>query len=171
MARPEKVTEVKAITERIEAAQSMVLADFSGLTVEQMTVFRRNCRSNTVDCRVVKNRLARIAADNADMSVMKDHLKGPTAIIFGPESQIDPAKIAVEFAKDNEAMKIKGGFIDGQFLAADQVVALSKTPSMDELIAKMLGSINSPATGLAATVNAMRKKKPGIYRRREPAVK
>ncbi|NCQ36157.1 50S ribosomal protein L10 [bacterium] len=155
MARPEKVAEVKAIAERIEAAQSMVLADYSGLTVEQMTIFRSNCRSKTVDCRVVKNRLARIAADNAEMSVMKDHLKGPTAIIFGPESQVDPAKIAVEFAKDNEAMQIKGGFIDGQFLAPDQVVALSKTPSKDELIAKMLGSINSPATGIAAVLNGV----------------
>lgn len=155
MARPEKVAEVKAITERIEAAQSMVLADYSGLTVEQMTVFRSNCRSKTVDCRVVKNRLARIAADNAEMSVMKDHLKGPTAIIFGPESQVDPAKIAVEFAKDNEAMQIKGGFIDGQYLAPDQVVALSQTPSKDELIAKMLGSINSPATGIAAVLNGV----------------
>jgi len=155
MARPEKVAEVKAIAERIEAAQSMVLADFSGLTVEQMTVFRSNCRSKSVDCRVVKNRLARIAADNAEMSEMKDHLKGPTAIVFGPESQVDPAKLVVEFAKENEAMQVKGGFVDGQFLGPDQVVALSSTPSKDELIAKMLGSINSPASGLAAAMNGV----------------
>ncbi len=155
MARPEKVAEVQAITERIQSAQSMVLADFTGLTVEQMTVFRRSCRESGVDCRVVKNRLARIAADNAEMPVMKDHLKGPTAIIFGPESQIDPAKIVVEFAKENEAMEIKGGFIDGQYLEPAAVVALSKTPSKDELIAKMLGSINSPASGLAAALNGV----------------
>ena len=68
---------------------------------------------------MVKNRLATIAADNADMAVMKDHLKGPTAIMFGPESQVDPAKIVVDFAKDNEAMEIKGGFVDGQYLDAE----------------------------------------------------
>jgi large subunit ribosomal protein L10 len=155
MARPEKVAEVEAIATRIQSAQSMVLADFTGLTVHQMTEFRRTCRAQQVECRVVKNRLARIAADNADMAVMKDHLNGPTAIMFGPESQVDPAKIVVDFAKDNEAMEIKGGFLDGAYLDKSQIVALSKTPSKDELIAKMMGSINSPLTGIAGTVNGV----------------
>jgi len=155
MARPEKIAEVEAIADKIRGAQSMVLADFTGLTVAQMTVFRTTCRDNAVECRVVKNRLARIAAEDADLSVMKDYLTGPTAIMFGAESQVDPAKIVVDFAKENEAMEIKGGFIDGEYLDASQVVALSKVPSMDELIAKMMGSINSPVTGIALTVNAV----------------
>jgi large subunit ribosomal protein L10 len=108
-----------------------------------------------VECRVVKNRLARIAADIAGLAVMKDHLKGPTAIMFGPESQVDPAKMVVEFAKDNQAMEIKGGFLDGAFLDKSQVVVLSKVPSKDELIAKMMGSINSPLTGLAMVMNGV----------------
>jgi large subunit ribosomal protein L10 len=155
MARPEKVAEVQAIAERIGAAQSMILADFSGLSVAQMTVFRRNCREKSVECRVVKNRLARIAADDSGLEAMKDHLKGPTAILFGAESQVDPAKIVVEFAKDNEAMEIKGGFVDGEFLDTAQIVALSKIPSRDELLAKMMGSINSPASGLVGTINGV----------------
>ena len=125
MARPEKIAEVEAITERIQSAQSMVLADFTGLTVLQMTEFRRTCRAKAVDCRVVKNRLARIAADNAGIAEMKDHLNGPTAIMFGPESQVDPAKFVVDFAKDNEAMEFKGGFLDGEYLDKGQIVALS----------------------------------------------
>ena len=129
MARPEKVAEVQAITERLQGAQSLVLADYQGLTVEQMTNFRVKCRENNIDCRVVKNRLARIACDNADAVVLKDHLKGPTAMIFGPESQVDPAKILVEFAKENDKMEVKGGYVDGQYLDAEQVVALSKVPS------------------------------------------
>lgn len=155
MARPEKVAEVQAITERIKAAQSIVLADFTGLSVLQMTQFRNQCREKQVECRVVKNRLARIACDDADMSVIKDHLKGPTAIVFGPESQVEPAKIVVEFAKDNEAMEIKGGVVDGQYLDSTQIVALSKVPSRDELIAKMMGSINSPLTGLVGTIHGV----------------
>jgi len=155
MARPEKVAEVQAITERIEAAQSMVLANYSGLTVEQMTKFRVLCRENNIECRVVKNRLAKIACDNANMEVMKDALKGPTAIMFGPESQIDPAKISVNFAKENEAMEIKGGVVDGQFLDASQIVTLSKIPSRDELYAKMMGSMNSPLTGIAGVMNSV----------------
>ena len=155
MARPEKVAEVQAITERLEAAQSLVLADFTGLSVHQMTEFRVTCRQNQIDCRVVKNRLAKIACDNADTAVLQDHLKGPTAILFGPESQVDPAKIVVAFAKENKAMEIKGGYVDGLYLDADKVVALSKVPSRDELLAKMMGSINSPATGLTMALNGV----------------
>jgi large subunit ribosomal protein L10 len=155
MARPEKVAEVQAITQRLETAQSLVLADYTGLSVHQMTSFRVKCRENNVECRVVKNRLAKIACDNADVSVLKDHLKGPTAIMFGSESQVDPAKIVVDFAMENKAMEIKGGYVDGQFLDSDKVVALSKVPSRDELLAKMMGSINSPATGLAMCLNGV----------------
>jgi large subunit ribosomal protein L10 len=155
MATKEKIAEVQAITERMEKAQSMILADFTGLSVEKMTVFRSQCRDKAIDCRVVKNRLARIACDNADVSVMKDALKGPTAILFGLESQVDAAKIVVDFAKDNEAMGIKGGYVDGQLLSPEQVVALSKVPSKEELYAKMMGSINSPVTGVAMATNAV----------------
>jgi large subunit ribosomal protein L10 len=155
MARPEKVAEVQAITEKIQAAKSIVLADYAGLTVEQMTIFRAQCREQQVQCRVVKNRLAKIACDNAELSELKDHLTGPIAMIFGPESQVDPAKITVNFAKDNEAMEIKAGFLDGQILDTAAVVALSMVPSKDELIAKMMGSINSPLTGLAMTFNGV----------------
>lgn len=155
MARPEKVAEVQAITERLQAAQCIVLADYQGLTVEQMTNFRVKCRENNIDCRVVKNRLAKIACDNAETLVLKDHLKGPTAMIFGPESQVDPAKILVDFAKENDAMGIKGGYVDGQYLDATEVVALSKVPSRDELMAKIMGSLNSPAAGLAMALNGV----------------
>lgn len=155
MARPEKVAEVQAITDRLKSAQSVVLADYTGLTVLQMTDFRAQCRAKNIECRVVKNRLAMIAAGNSELSVLKDHLKGPTALIMGPDSQVEPAKIVVEFAKTNEKMVVKGGIVDGQFLVPDQVVALSKVPSMDELIARMMGSINSPASGLACVTNGV----------------
>ncbi len=103
----------------------------------------------------MKNRLAKLAADNAGVAVIKDYLKGPIAIMFGPESQVDPAKIVAEFAKKNEAMEIRGGMVDGAFLDADQVLALSKVPSRDELIAKMMGSINSPVTGVVMVMNGV----------------
>ena len=153
--RPEKAAEVKAIADKLQSAQSLVLADFTGLSVEQMTAFRSQCRAQQVECRVVKNRLAKIAAGDAEFGVLKEFFSGPTALILGPESQVDPAKLAVEFAKDNEALSIKGGYVDGQFLEAAQVVALSKTPNRDELIAKMMGSINSPVSGLAMVLNGV----------------
>jgi len=155
MARPEKIAEVQAITTSFESAQSIVMADYTGLTVHQMTDFRAQCRAKNIECRVVKNRLAKIAADNAELAVLKDHLVGPTALIIGPDSQVEPAKLVIEFAKDNEAMKVKGGFVDGEFLEPERVKALSKVPSRDELIAQMMGSINSPLTGIAGTMNGV----------------
>ena len=152
MARPEKVAEVQAISERLRSAQSIVLADFTGLSVEKMTAFRALCRSKGIECRVVKNRLAKIAADDADLVILKDFLQGPTALIMGPESQVEAAKVAVDFAKDNEALTIKGGIVDGAGLDAQQVVALSQVPGRDELIAKMMGSMQSPLSGFVGTL-------------------
>lgn len=155
MARPEKVTEVEAITERMQAAQCMILTDYTGLTVLQMTAFRRNCRSKGVECRVVKNRLARIAATNSGKGCINEHLKGATALLFGMESQVEAARIAVEFSKDNAKLQIKGGFVDGRYLAPDQVVALSMVPSREVLLSMMMGSINAPARGLAVVTNGV----------------
>jgi large subunit ribosomal protein L10 len=155
MARPEKIAEVTAIADHLKTAQAVVLADFTGLSVAQMTEFRNQCREKGIVCRVVKNRLAKIAADQAEVTVLNEHLKGPTALIMGSESQVEPAKIVVEFAKSNEALEVKGGLVGVDFLTPVQVVALSKTPSLDELYAKMMGSINSPASGIVGTVNGV----------------
>ncbi len=155
MARPEKVAQVKAIAEHLQGAQSLVLADFTGLSVAEMTDFRAKCREKGVVCRVVKNRLAKIAADEAGLEVLKEHLTGPTALLFGPESQVEPAKVAVAFAKENEKLQVKGGIVDGAYIDAESVVALSKIPGRDELIAQMMGSINSPLRGIAGTINGV----------------
>ncbi len=155
MARPEKIAEVEAIAGHLQSAQSTVLADYHGITVEQMTEFRVKCRENNVVCRVVKNRLAMIAADQVDLPELKEHLTGPIALIMGPESQVDPAKLVVDFAKEVAAMEVKGGFMDGAFMSPDQIVALSKVPSRDELYAKMMGSINSPLTGIVGVTNGV----------------
>lgn len=155
MARPEKIAQVEAITENLQAAQSTVLADYSGTSVAKMTDFRAKCRENNVVCRVVKNRLAKIAADKAELPELKEHLEGPIALIMSPESQVDPAKLVIDFAKDVEAFEVKGGFMDGAFLSPAQVVALSKIPSRDELYAQMMGSINSPLTGIAGVTGGV----------------
>jgi large subunit ribosomal protein L10 len=155
MARPEKVAQVEAITANLKSVQSVVLADYQGMTVEQMTNFRVKCREKNVICRVVKNRLAKIAAERADIAVLAEHLTGPVALIMGSESQVDPAKITVEFAKTVEALEIRGGVVDGVYLDADQVVALSKVPGRDELYAMMMGSINSPVRGVVGVVGGV----------------
>lgn len=155
MARPEKVAAVTAIAERLRSAQSIVLADYTGLTVEKMTAFRALCRAKGVECRVVKNRLALIAADQADLEALKTHLKGPTALILGLQSQVEPAKVTVEFAKDNEALRVKGGVLDGRFLAPAAVASLAKTPDREVLLAQIMAGINGPARALATATNGV----------------
>jgi large subunit ribosomal protein L10 len=155
MPRPEKITAVEALASQFHGATSIVLADYTGLTVAQMTDFRTQCRAKNVECRVVKNRLAAIAAGQANLEALQGHLKGPTALVLGRESQVEPAKLVVDFAKNNEKLKVKGGVLDGQFITPERVVALSKVPSREELIAKMMGSINSPASGLVGTINGV----------------
>jgi large subunit ribosomal protein L10 len=155
MPRPEKVAEVAAIQEKLRTAQSIVLADFTGLSVEQMTAFRALCRSRGIECRVVKNRLARIAADGADLALLKDHLRGPTALILDDETQVQPAKATVDFAKENEALQVKGGIVEGRYLNSAEVVALSQVPSRDELLATMMGSMRSPLQGFLAVMNGV----------------
>ncbi len=155
MARPEKVAEVTAIAERLRSAQSIVLADYTGLTVEKMTAFRALCRGKGVECRVVKNRLAQIAAGEASLEVLKPHLKGPTALILGLQSQVEPAKIAVEFAKDNEALRVKGGILDGRFLQPAAVASLAKIPDREVLLSQMMAGLNGPARALACATNGV----------------
>lgn len=155
MARPEKVAAVEALAGKLRSAQSVVLADYTGLTVEKMTAFRVLCRAKGVDCQVVKNRLAGIAADQADLTIIKDHLKGPTALIMGASSQIDPAKIVVEFAKDNAKLRIKGGLLDGRFLEPTAVESLSRIPDREVLLAQIMSGINNPARSLTTVVSGV----------------
>jgi large subunit ribosomal protein L10 len=131
------------------------MVDFTGLSVEKMTAFRTLCRGKGIECRVVKNRLAKLASAAADLDVLQDQLSGPTALILGPESQVDPAKVVVEFRQENEALTIKGGLIEGEYLDQMQVVALSKIPSRDELVAKLMGSMQSPLSGFMATMQGV----------------
>jgi large subunit ribosomal protein L10 len=155
MARQEKLDEVQAITDKIQNAQSIVLTNYAGLTVEQMTKFRNECREKQVQCRVVKNRLARIACTNVGFDVLSPALKGPVAMVIGTESQVDPAKLVMDFAKVNKAMDVIGGMVDGMYLDETQVASLSKIPGRDELYAKMMGSINSPASGIVGTITGV----------------
>lgn len=155
MARPEKVAEVELLTTKMKDSEGIVLADFSGLTVAEINDLRRRCREQGVEFRVVKNRLARRAANEAEMGPLEGLLVGPSGMAFGFESPVEPAKVLVEFAKAHEKVEIKGGYVDGEVLDIGQVKALSDTPSQLELITMIARGINSPATGLAGSINAV----------------
>jgi large subunit ribosomal protein L10 len=158
MARPEKVAEVELLTEKMQNSEGLILADFSGLTVSEVNDLRRKCRAQGVEFRVVKNRLARRAATAAELADLDDLLKGPTAIAFGFESPVEPAKVLAEFAKENEKVSIKGGMLEGKVISLAEVKALSELPGREELLAMIARGFNAPTQGfvnvLTGTVSA-----------------
>lgn len=146
---------VEQLKERFQNAQSGVLADYRGLTVEQDTALRVKLREAGVDYTVVKNNLTRFAANDAGLSELDPVLHGPTAIATSTTDVVAPAKILVEFAKENEALEIKAGFVEGKVISIDEVKSYAAIPSKEVLISKMLGSLQSPISALARTLQAI----------------
>lgn len=146
---------VEQLKERFQNAQAGVLADYRGLTVEQDTALRVKLREAGVEYTVVKNNLTRFAAKGVGLDELDEILHGPTAIATSATDVVAPAKVLVDFAKDNEALEIKGGFIDGKVISIDEVKTYASIPSKEVLISKMLGSLQSPISALARTLQAI----------------
>ena len=160
----EKVLESKKVivanlVERLKEAQAGVIADYRGLTVAQDTELRAKLREAGVEYTIVKNTLTRFAANEVGLEELDPVLHGPTALATSSTDVVAPAKVLVEFAKANEQLEIKAGFVDGELYDAKGVVALSKIPSKEVLLAQLLGSLQAPMQNLAATLQALVDKK------------
>lgn len=149
-----KKAQVAEIIEALKGATSGVLVDYRGLTVEEDTKLRNDLRAAGVKYFVVKNTLLRLAAKETGLEELDSILHGPTALALS-EDEVAPAKVLSEFAKDNEKLEIKSGFMDGKVLSLDEITKLAKTPNKETLIAKMMGSLNSPISGLARLLSTI----------------
>lgn len=145
--RPEKAAKVAELKELLTNSKCTILVDFCGLTVAQDTDFRRKMREAGVHYNVVKNTLLRIAAVEAGIEGLESSLEKNTAIAVAPEDPVAVAKIICDFAKENKALKIKVGVLDGKVINADDIKALAALPPREVLVAKILGSMNAPITG------------------------
>lgn len=150
-----KQDKIEAIKEKVKDAKVAVVTEYRGLSVEEITNLRRELQKENGDYMVTKNTLAKIAVKGTEFEVLGEVFKGPIAIAFGYEDQAAPAKILAKFIKEKKKGEIIAAAIEGQLLNADQAKALATIPSREELYAKMLGCINSPATGIAGAVNAV----------------
>ncbi|ADO77822.1 50S ribosomal protein L10 [Halanaerobium praevalens] len=148
MARPEKEAVVKELTDKFSSAKSLVVTDYLGLDVAEMTELRSQLREAGVEFKVVKNTLATIAANDVEMEEMTEYFSGPTAIAFGEDDAVSPAKVLVEFAKDHEVLEIKAGLLNGEIISKEKVESLAEIPSREELLAKAFASMKAPLTGL-----------------------
>lgn len=150
--KSEKIDEMKA---KFEKAQVAVVTEYKGYSVEEITNLRRNLQKEGGDYTVTKNTLAKIAIKGTEFEALAELCKGPVAVAFGFEDQVSPAKVVSKFIKESKKGEILGAVLEGKLLSVEETKALANLPSKEELYAKMLGSINSPASGIVGSVNAV----------------
>jgi large subunit ribosomal protein L10 len=152
--RSEKETIVQTMGERLGRATAIVMADYRGLSVADLTGLRGAMRANGCDVQVIKNTLMLRACQEADIEPPTALMKGPTAIVLLYDDLASPTKALLEFAKKHERFEIRGGVLDGKMLDAGGVKSLAELPSRDELRAMFLGTLQAPQRQLVTVLGA-----------------
>lgn len=155
MATEVKEKTVEEFSSLLQGASSVILAEYAGLDVAQVSSLRRKCRDAGVQYRVIKNTLAKRATSQSGMALLDPLLQGPNAWAIHKTDQVAAAKVLSEFAKDHQKLKIRGGVVDGRLVTEKDVEALAKLPGRDVLLAQTLAAIQSPMSGFAGALNAL----------------
>ena len=150
---------VKEIAELLEGAQAAVVVDYRGLSAEQDTRLRKELREAGVTYKVYKNTMIRIAAKGTPFESLDSSLEGPTAIAVSKEDATAPARILYNFSKTAPDLELKAGVVDGVTYDQDGIKVIATVPSRDELIGRLLGSIQSPITNFARVLNQIAESK------------
>ena len=153
-----KKAAVAEISGSIANAQTMVIAEYRGISVESMTKLRANARKESVYLHVLKNTLARRAVEGTSFAALADQMKGPLVYAVS-EDPVAAAKVLHQFSKTDDKIVIKAGSYNGDLLDAAQVADLASIPSRDELLAKLLGIMQAPVSGFARCLAALAEKK------------
>lgn len=144
---------VQEITDKIKSSKSVVLVDYKNLTVKEVSELRNKCKQANCEYKVYKNTLVRKALNDLGFNQFDNDLNGPTAVAFGADETAAP-KVMVAAAKDyDQKILLKSAFVDNGYVDKAGIKALAAIPAREELVAKMLGSLNSPATNLAGVLN------------------
>ena len=149
---------VEEISANIKDAQSIVLVDYRGLTVEQDTRLRKELREAGVTYKVYKNTMMNFAFKGTDYEALIPYLEGPSAVAISNTDATAPARIICKFAKDANKLEVKGGMVEGIAYDAAGIADIAKIPSREELISKLLGSLQSPITNFARVMNQLAEK-------------
>jgi len=146
--KPEKQQEVETLRAKFGEAKGIVLADYTGVTVAEVSELRRKCREAGVEYKVVKNTLAKIAARDADIAGLADHFDGPIAIALSSVDTAAPARVLSDFVKNYQKMTLKVGYFDGRIYSQAQIDEIANLPSREVLVALLIGTIQSPISQL-----------------------
>lgn len=145
--RLQKEELVKSLAQKLKDSKAVVFSDFKGLAVKDMTVLRNELREKGIDFKVLKKTLITIALKDAGIEMDLKKMEGQIAIAVSQGDEVEAAKIIAKMAKVNENLKIAGGILGKKILSTEEVMALSKLPSKDELLAKLVGTLNAPVSG------------------------
>lgn len=146
--RKEKEQSVTQLVDKFGRAQSVILADFQGLTVADMNHLRRTAREAGVEFEVVKNTLAALATRRVGIEGLERMLVGPTGVAFGYEDPVAPAKVLARFGRERREIPFKGGYLPGKILSLDEVKSLAALPGRQELLGQLAGVLQAPMAGL-----------------------
>lgn len=152
----QKEEEVKKLAEKMKDAKLILLTDYRGITVEDVTSLRNSLRNAKSEYKVIKNNIIRRALDENGEKELDSVLEGPTAILIAEEDYVEPLKAIYNFAKDNDFYKIKGGIVEGKVLSVEELITLAKLPSRQELLGMLAGALLGNISKLAVGLDQVR---------------
>ena len=153
----QKEKEVEELSDKIKAAKIVLLTDYRGISVENVTNLRADLRKANSEYKVIKNNITRRALAKCEYEGLEDLLVGPTAVVMNNEDYLETAKTIYNFTKDNDYYKIKGGIIEGKVMTAEEIITLAKLPSKETLIGMLAGALLGNITKLAVALNEVKK--------------
>ena len=158
----QKEEEVKKLAEQMKSAKVILLTDYRGINVADVTKLRTDLRNAKADYKVIKNNIIRRALEANGESGLNDLLEGPTALVMGEEDYLEPLKAIYSFSKDNDFYKIKGGIIEGKVMGVEELITLAKLPSRQELLGMLAGALLGNISKLAVGLNEVCKQKENV---------
>lgn len=160
--REEKERLVAELHEKFKEVRAVILTDFTGLDVAQLSRLRRQLQERGMEYRVVKNTLLRRASQKTALEALAEHFVGPNAIVLSYEDPVLPAKILVDFAKEEPELQIKAGFVEGRVLEPKDVKALATLPPREVLVGQMVGLLKAPLAMLVGVLQAPMRELVGV---------
>jgi len=155
----QKIKEVEELAEKIKKANVVLLTDYRGITVEDITEVRAKLRNTDTEYKVIKNNITRRALKACGVEGLDEILEGPTAVILGYNDYLEPSKIIYEYTKDHDFYKIKGGIIEGKVVSAEEIITLAKLPSRETLLGMLAGALLGNITKLAVALDQVKVQK------------
>jgi large subunit ribosomal protein L10 len=150
----EKVAAVEDLKARLHGVKTVLLTEYRGLTVQQLSELRKQLRAVSAQYKVVKNRLAKIAVSSSELSALSSQLTGPVGLIVSKDDPVAVAKAVSTFARTNQALTVKGGYVDGQVMPPDGLKALAELPSKEALRSQLVGAVQGPLAQLVGLLEA-----------------